>query len=157
MSIQWRSLSRNRTAVLILTGAVAVFVLQMQFMLAWRAYYSHFPFRGYGSAMEQGLVPPFLTTSARGVQVTQIAFFALPLLALWRLRGNVFTGAAALWAGVMFAVVVVWVATPQLRQDSNMWPIDLVLGSVMFGLPIAIGAFTYWVIQRLSRLMRKSA
>jgi hypothetical protein len=41
-----------------------------------------------------------------------------------------------------------------LRQDSNMWPIDLVYLGVVTGLPILIGMFAYMLV---SRLLRKTS
>jgi hypothetical protein len=55
----------------------------------------------------------------------------------------------------MGAVVLVWLATAQLRQDSNMWPIDFVFLSVLTGLPMLVGrtiGLVYWRIRIGQRL-----
>ena len=62
---------------------------------------------------------------------------------------------AALWVGVISAVVLVWVATARLRQDSNMWPIDFVILAFMTGVPMLVGrtvGLVYWRIRIGQRL-----
>jgi hypothetical protein len=79
------------------------------------------------------------------------ATLGLTLLPTGHRRG---TG-AALWAGIMSAVVLVWVGTARLRQDSNMWPIDFVFLSVMTGVPMLVGrliGLVYWRIRIGQRL-----
>ena len=55
----------------------------------------------------------------------------------------------------MIAVVLIWVATARLRQDSNMWPIDFVFLAVETGVPLVVGrtiGLVYWRIRIGQRL-----
>ena len=70
---------------------------------------------------------------------------------------------AALWVGVMTGIVLAWVATARLREDSNMWPISLAFLAVMTGLPMLVGrtiGLVYWRVrigQRLNPWLAASA
>jgi hypothetical protein len=60
----------------------------------------------------------------------------------------------------MIAVVLIWVATARLRQDSNMWPIDFVFLAVQTGVPMAVGrtiGLVYWRIRIGQRLSPRQA
>jgi hypothetical protein len=142
-----------RIVLLALAGMVAVLVLQWHFSQAWADYYSRFPWRGYEQAMREGLVPPFLTTSPRSFLVGSCALFAMPLLTLW-FGGRPLRSSLALWTGAMISLLGIWVATPQLRQDSNMWPIDLVFLLFDTGLPLLAGALTVLAVQKVAGLKR---
>src|SRR5579859_745596 len=116
-----------RMLIFTLVGGLALLMLQWHFSHTWAGYYSRFPWRGYEQAMSEGRVPAFLTTSPRSLLVGCCVLFALPLLTFWSGRERPLLSSLALWAGVMVSLVGVWVTTPQLRQDSNLWPIDMVL------------------------------
>ena len=105
--------------------------------------------------MAEGHVPAFFTTSPRSLLVGSLVLFLLPLLTLLFGGGQPIKFTLALWAGVMAALVSVWVATPQLRQDSNIWPIDLVLLAFRTGLPLIAGASAVVLIQKLLGVLRK--
>ena len=138
------------TLLFALAGAVTVLALQWHFSRCWVTYYSHYPFMGYSQAMKAGLIPPFLTTSTQSLLVTKITLRLLPLLTLWFAGGrlvNMVAAFLALWAGVMFSVLTIWVATPQLRNDSSMWPIDLVFLAFQTGVPLIEGGFAVIVVR----------
>ena len=116
-----------------IAGGVTMGLLHLNFVLFWRSFYSRFPFEGYRDAMGQGLIPPFLGTSAASLLVTLGALFALPLVAMWFARQPWFS-ALAMWAGVMFSVILIWVNTDQLRNDSSLWPLDFVFLSALASL-----------------------
>ncbi len=64
-------------------------------------------------------------------------------------------GYAAVWAGVMCAVVAIWLATPTMRNDSNLWPVDFVVNGAMTGAPMLIGrtvGLVYWRIRAGQKL-----
>lgn len=61
----------------------------------------------------------------------------------------------AMWAGVMCAVVAIWLATPTMRNDSNLWPVDLVVNGAMTGAPMLIGrtvGLVYWRVRAGQKL-----
>ena len=82
-----------------------------------------------------------------------MVIFSLPILTFWFAGGRLISSTLALWAGVMVSLVTIWVATPQLRQDSNMWPIDLVLLAFSSGIRLLVGALVFVMIQKASRLL----
>ena len=147
----------NRSLIRILfftlVGAVALLALQWHFSYAWTSYYSRFPWQGYGQTMREGHVPAFLTTSSRSSLVGGMVIFSLPILTFWFAGGRLISSTLALWAGVMVSLVTIWVATQQLRQDSNMWPIDLVLLAFSSGIRLLVGALVFVMIQKASRLL----
>lgn len=68
----------------------------------------------------------------------------------WWFPGRRLVGAVlALWTGVMLAVLGIWVATPRLREDSNMWPIDLVVIAYQTGAPLVVGTLFFLVVRKL--------
>lgn len=131
--------------------------MQLQFILLWRAYYSHFPYPGYSHAMQVGAVAPFLTASVRSTQVTRFVLSCLSVITLWFPGRRLVVAMLALWTGVMMAVVGIWVATPRLREDSNMWPIDLVVLAYQTGAPLIVGTLFFLVIRRLTALLGQRA
>ncbi len=56
-----------------------------------------------------------------------------------------------MWAGVMLAVGLIWVGTKQLREDSNLWPIDFVILSIATALPVILGTALNVAIQKAVR------
>ena len=49
---------------------------------------------------------------------------------------------------------LIWVATPKLRNDSNMWPIDFVFLAVMTGVPMLVGrvlGLLYWRVRGIGK------
>src|SRR5262249_48496928 len=99
-------------------------------------------------------VPAFLTTSPRSLLVGCIFLSLLPFLTLWFAACRLITSTLALWAGVTVSLVGIWVATPQFREDSNMWPIDFVLLAFSTGIPLLLGALAVTIIQKATRLFR---
>ena len=85
------------------------------------------------------MAPPFFTSSPRSELVAGAVLFAMTLGMTLLPTGRAALTGVAIWAGVMAAVVVLWVATPPLRNDSDMWPIDLVFLAVNTGVPILLG------------------
>ena len=146
---------KSRTSIFVAIGAVTMLLLQLHFVLFWKSYYSHFPVQGYQGAMAAGNVSPFFTGSAQSLQITEIVLFALPLLVLWFARESSWTSTLGLWSGVMLSVVIIWLATKRLREDSNMWPIDLVFLSFLTALPLFLGCVTQIVIQRVMGYLRR--
>ena len=133
-------------------GALIMLLLQLHFALSWEAYYAHFPFQGYSPPAG----PPFFSTSTRSLAVTAAVLFALPLFVLRFARQGPFASTRALLAGVVAAFVVIWFSTKALREDSNMWPIDLVLLTIMTGVPLFLGCTAQVVMTRVvTRLRRK--
>ena len=127
-------------------GIVIFVILHLHFVWSWDALYAAHPWRGY----HPGVAPAFFSTSPRSLLIASLVLLAAALgLTLIPPGQRPGTG-AALWIGVMSAVVLVWIATPRLRQDSNMGPIDLVLLSLMTGVPMLIGrtiGLIYWRIR----------
>ena len=144
-----------RTLVFALLGGLAFLALQWQLSHAWTSYYSRFPWRGYEQAMREGHVAPVLTTSPRSLLIGRVVLLLFPLVALWFGAGRPITSTMALWGGVMVSVVAIWAATPQLRQDSNMWPIDLVFLAFCTGIPLLVGALVVIVIQKAGGFLLK--
>ncbi len=138
-----------RLLMFVILGSLSMGLLQLHFVLFWHSYYSHFPWLGYSNAMAQGRVPPFFTTSPRSLWITKIALFIVPLVALWFARGRYWLSALAMWAGVMLSVMLIWLGTARLREDSNMWPIDLVYLSFMTAFPLFLGSAICLVIQKV--------
>ena len=146
-----------RFALFTLVGGVVMLALQWHFSHAWTSYYSHFPWQGYQQAMREGHVPAFLTTSSRSSLVGGMVIFSLPILTLWFAGGRLISSTLALWAGVMISLVTIWIATPQLREDSNLWPIDLVVLGFTTGVPLLLGAVVFAIIQKAYRCLLRLA
>lgn len=142
------SFMKSRIWISFILGWVTMMLMHLLFVLFWRTYFSHFPLNGYRVAMEQGRIPPFFTSSTPSVWFTRIALFALPVVAFWFARGRPRFSTLAMWAGVMFTIILIWVSTPQLRNDSNLWPLDLVFLSFMTGIPISLGGLVSVAIQK---------
>ena len=142
-----------RIAFIALVGGVVMLALQWHFSHAWTSYYSQFPWQGYQQAMREGHVPAFLTTSSRSSLVGWMVIFSLPVLTLWFAGGRLISSTSALWAGVMVSLVTIWVATPQLRQDSNMWPIDFLFLAFTTGIPLLLGALVFVIIKNSYRCL----
>ena len=91
-------------------------------------------------------MPEFLTTSPRSYPVGCVVLFLLPFLALG--FGHPFRSTLALWTGVVVGLVIAWISTPQLAQDSNMWPIDLLFLALCAGIPVWAGGLVVYGIQK---------
>ncbi len=50
----------------------------------------------------------------------------------------------------MVSLVAIWVATPQFRNDSNMWPIDLVFLAFVTGVPVFAGSLLGFGVRSLA-------
>jgi hypothetical protein len=136
-----------------LVGCVVLLALQWHLSLTWTSYYSRFPWQGYEQAMREGHTPAFLTTSSRSSLVGGMVIISLPILTLWFAGGRLISSTLALWAGVMISLVTIWIATPQLREDSNMWPIDLALLAFSGGIRLLVGALVFMMVRKASRLL----
>ena len=140
----------------VLAGAAVFLILQTHFVLTWESLYAHYPWKGYAP----GISPAFFTSSPRSLAITSAVLFATALALTVIPPGQRPWIGIALWAGVMIAVALVWVATARLRQDSNMWPIDFVFLAVRTGVPIGVGRTTglvYWRIRIGQRLNARQA
>jgi hypothetical protein len=130
----------------LLAAAVIFLILQAYFVLTWDSLYAPYPWRGYAP----GVAPPFFASSPRsepiGYAVLFATAFVLTLIPSGRRPGI----GAAMWAGVMAAIVLIWVATPRMRDDSNMWPISLAFLAFMTGVPMLFGRVAgvlYWRVR----------
>jgi magnesium-transporting ATPase (P-type) len=146
-----RSFVKSRMWLCFILGCVTMGLLHLNFVMFWHGYYSHHPWTGYEQAMTEGHVPPFFTSSIPSVWITRIALFAVSLAALSLVRGQYWLTVLAIWAGVMLSVVIIWIATDSLRNDSNMWPIDFVVLSFTTALPLVLGSTIGLVIQKMLR------
>ena len=146
-----------RMSLFALAGGLALLILQWHFSQSWAGYYSRFGWRGYEQAMREGRVPAFLTTSPRSFLLGSSALFALPLLTLWFGGWRPLRSSLALWAGVVVSLVGVWVATPQLRQNANLWPIDMILLFFGIGLPMMAGVLTVLAIEKVNGRLKRAA
>lgn len=138
----------TRRYLYLAAGAIVFLILHLHFILAWDSLYADYPFAGTRAE------PPFFATSERSSLITTIVLFATALGLTLIPKGNQPGLGVALWAGVVTAVVFVWLVTARLRQDSNMWPIDLVFVSAMTGLPMLWGrtaGLLYWCIRNAKR------
>ena len=140
----------------VLAGAVVFLILHIHFVIAWESLYAQHPWTGYNP----GASPAFFSSSPRSVALANVVLFATALALTMIPPGQRPRIGVALWAGVMGAVVLVWLATARLRQDSNMWPIDFVFLAVQTGVPIGVGrtiGLVYWRIRIGQRLSPRQA
>src|SRR5437762_3328569 len=140
----------------VLAGAAVFLILQTHFVLTWESLYAHYPWKGYAP----GISPAFFTSSPRSLAITSAVLFATALALTVIPPGQQPWIGIALWAGVMIAVALVWVATARLRQDSNMWPIDFAFLAVQTGVPMVVGrtiGLVYWRIRIGQRLSLRQA
>ena len=140
----------------VLAGAVVFLILHIHFVVAWDSLYAPYPWTGY----YPGGSPAFFSSSPRSLAIANVVLFAMALALTVIPPGQRPGIGSALWAGVMIAVVLIWVATARLRQDSNMWPIDFVFLAVRTGVPIVVGrtiGLVYWRIRIGQRLSRRQA
>lgn len=149
--VRKRSFVKSRMGPFFILGCVAMGLLHLNFVLFWHRYYSHHPWTGYEQAMREGLVPPFFTTSIPSVWVTWAALFAVSAVAMWLVRGPYWLTVLAIWAGVMLSVVLIWIGTDSLRNDSNLWPIDFVVFSFATALPLILGSAIGLALQKMLR------
>jgi len=133
-----------------LAGFLAILALQLQCMLLWGVFYSRFPWEGYSNAMQMGAIPASLTTSQASCALMIVALVLLPLLSFRSPNQRLFPVWSGLWLGVMTGLIAIWISTPQLRNDSNLWPIDLVMLAIATAIPVLVGT----VIVFLVRLFR---
>ena len=143
-----------RAWIYVAIGSAAMLLLQLHFVLFWGRYYSLFPLPGYERAMADGIVPPFFTSSIQSFKITMIILFLLPILTLFS-RENSWFSTLGLWSGVMLSVAIIWLATKQLREDSNMWPIDLAFLSLVVALPLLLGALFQVMIKKMASYLRR--
>jgi hypothetical protein len=131
-------------------GAVIFLMLHLYFVLSWDALYAPHPWLGYAP----GVSPPFFTSSPRSLWLAAAVLFVAALGLTLLPAGREQRTAVALWVGVMSAIILVWLATARIRQDSNMWPIDFLFLAVMTGVPMLAGwaiGLAYWRIRTRHR------
>jgi hypothetical protein len=128
-------------------AAAAIFLgLHAYFVMAWDSLYAHYPWRGYAP----GVSPPFFSSSPRSQVVAYAVLFATSLGLTLLPSGRKPGVGIAMWAGIMAATVLIWVATPRLRNDSNLWPLDFVFLAFMTGMPMLIAraiGLLYWRVR----------
>jgi len=135
----------------LLGGAVVFLILQIHFVLAWDSLYAHYPWKGYSP----GGSPAFFSSSPKSLTIANAVLFATAFALTMIPPGQRPGTGMALWAGIMIAVVLIWLATARLRQDSNMWPIDFVFLAVLTSMPMVVGraiGLVYWRIRIGQRL-----
>src|SRR5713101_7813226 len=135
----------------VLAGAVVFLILQIHFVLTWESLYAPYPWKGYAP----GVSPAFFSSSPRSLTIADAVLFATALALTMIPPGQRSGIGGALWAGVMVAVVLIWLATARLRQDSNMWPIDFIFLAVLTSVPMVVGrtiGLVYWRIRIGQRL-----
>jgi len=135
----------RKPIVYLLAAAVLFLLLHLYFVLSWDSLYAPHPWRGYAP----GIAPPFFTSSPRSELVAGAVLFAMTLGMTLLPAGRAALTGVAIWAGVMAASAVLWVATPPLRNDSDMWPIDLVFLALTTGVPILLGRLAGLAVRRL--------
>src|SRR5207248_3516963 len=109
----------------------------------WEGWSAQYPWKGYAP----GGSPAFFTSTPRSMAVANVVLFVMALGLTIIPPGQRPGTGAALWVGVTTGVVLAWVGTARLRQDSNMWPISFVFLAVMTGLPMLVGrtiGLVYW-------------
>ena len=146
-----KTFMKSRMWLFFILGCATMGLLHLNFVLFWHGYYSHHPWTGYEQTMKEGHVPPFLTTSIPSVWITMIALFAVSFVASWLVRGQHGLTALAIWAGVMLSVILIWMGTDSLRNDSNLWPMDFVGLSFTTALPLILGSAIGLVLQKMLR------
>jgi hypothetical protein len=129
-------------------------MLHLHFLLAWGSYYAKFSYQGYESAMAHGFVPAFFNTSPKSLRISQVVLFFLPLVALWFAAGSRLKAALGLWIGVMLAIILIWISTKRLREDSDLWPIDVAVLSFQTVRPLVLGTVAQFGLQGGLRLFR---
>ena len=136
----------TRRHVFYALAAAAVFLaLQLYFVLAWPSHYAQHTWTGYAP----GVSPPFFTSSPRSQIVASAVLGVMTLVLTLMPGGRTRLLGTAMWLGVLAAIVLVWIATPRLRGDSDLWPIDLVLLAIMAGVPMLIGRGLGLVLRRI--------
>ena len=139
----------------VLAGAIVFLILHIHFVVAWESLYAHHPWWGQHPGG-----PAVFTGSPRSLAIASAVLFVMALALTVIPPGQRPGIGSALWAGVMIAVVLIWVATARLRQDSNMWPIDFVFLAVQTGVPMVVGrtiGLVYWRIRIGQRLNPRQA
>lgn len=131
--------------IFLLLGFAAFLLLQLQYVLFWVPFYSNSPLPGYERAMAAGQIAPFFTATRQTMMAAAVVLFLLPMVSLFWARpvARKLNASVALWAGIMLGVVVVWISIPRLRNDSDMWPIDLVFLAFTTGLPMIAGTLVH--------------
>ena len=137
----------------VLAGAVVFLILHIHFVVAWDSLYAHHPWTGYAP----GRSPAFFSSSPRSLAIANVVLFAMALALTVIPPGQRPGIGSALWAGVMIAAVLVWLATAPL---GNMWPIGFVFLAAWTGVPIGVGrtiGLVYWRIRIGQRLSLRQA
>jgi hypothetical protein len=102
----------------------------------WSAYFGGSTWAGY----QPGNSPVFFGATPRSLYFfNTVLAGASFFLAMNRWKAGQPTGALLVFAGAYTVEILIWIATPQLRQDSNLWPIDAVFVAGEAGFPVLIG------------------
>ena len=64
----------------IVIGAAAFVLLHLQYVVLWPSIYARYPWSGYESAMQRGLIEPAFTESPRALVVMRASFFVLAII-----------------------------------------------------------------------------
>jgi hypothetical protein len=141
----------TRLLLYFLAGVVVFLILHLHFVLSWDTLYAHHPWSGYAQAG-----PAFFSASPRSVMVAGAVLFAAALALTLVPMGHERGTGAALWAGVMSAIVLVWVATERERfGEHNVWPLEFLNFLFMTGGTMLVGriiGLVYWRIRIGQRL-----
>jgi len=120
-------------------GFLTIMLLELQVRVLW-SLYSRFPMNGYQEVWREGKVTPSLAApSSLIMPVSLVVLGIVGAVAVLFVRGRARATLTGLWLGAMAGYCTVWLSTPALRQDSNMWPIDLVLIGIGLFIPLVIG------------------
>src|SRR6059058_1893420 len=93
----------------VLAGAVVFLILHIHFVVAWESLYAHHPWSGQSS-----VGPAVFTGTPRSLAIASAVLFVMALALTVIPPGQRPGIASALWAGVMIAVALIWVATARL-------------------------------------------
>jgi prolipoprotein diacylglyceryltransferase len=127
---------------------LAIMLLELQVRVLW-SLYSRFPTHGYEEVWTEGKVTPSLAAPSDLIMpVTLVVLGMLGAVTVLFVRGKARAVLPGLWPGAMAAYCAMWLATPALRQDSNMWPIDLVVMEIGVSIPLVIGGLLGKVLLR---------
>jgi hypothetical protein len=126
--------------IALLLAILFMVAIQAQFLVLWRPLYAHPTWKGYEIAAERGYDVPFYTTSPRALLATEMLLFLFALALLLIRRSFWPLVVPGLLIGAFLGAVGVWISTRRLREDSNLWPIDMLFLLVVTAVSIALGS-----------------
>jgi len=121
--------------------AAVSLLLQVHFVLAWRSFYS-----------PTGLEPPSFMTSTRSLLVGVIAFFLIPLAALWFRRGPRRDALVVMWVGAMVANLAIVLVSP--GHGGNLLVPGVVLMGFVIAMPLLVGTLVQALVEEGVRYVR---